>query len=187
MIFALVAIGVAYSSIRYMVDTGSALTTRRIGPWTVWANAARLIGDPYTRAHFARNGALPLTSRMVLSYHATTDDSGEKLRSRCDYEIRGTGPAAQWWSLSVFNSKGKLIANPAERHSFTSSSVVRRPDGSYTISLAREARAGNWLPSMRVGKLMLRLMVQQPRYGHGADSGNEEPRELPVINRLTCR
>ena len=186
-LFLLVTAAVAYGTLRYMVDTGSALTTRHIGPWTIWANAARADADPYTRAHFARTGALPLSSRIMLTYHASSDEEGYPLRSRCDYEITGSGPAAQWWSLSLFTSKGRLIENPARRHSFTSQTVLRGTDGSYTISIAREARAGNWLPSRRAGKLMVRLLVQQPRYIHDQAGSDEEERELPSIRRIKCR
>ena len=187
LLFLVIAAGVGYVSIRYMVDTGSTLTTRRIGPWTIWINAARIDADPYTRAHFARNGALPISSRIILTYQARTDDKGDPLRSGCEYEIKGVGPAAQWWSMSLFTAKGALIANKANRHSFTSDSVVRAIDGSYTIAVASQARAGNWLPSNRAGKLILRLLVQQPRYIHGQNDTREEARELPSITKVSCR
>ena len=187
MVFLLIAIAVGYTSVIYMVDTGSALTTRRIGPWVVWTNAARANADPYTRAHFARTGSLPLSSKLVLTYQALTDETGNELRSGCDYNVKGSGPDALWWSLSLYDAKGQLIPNSASRHGFTSNSVLRRTNGEYTITIAREARAGNWLPSMRAGKLMLRLLVQQPKYIPNQNENDEEARELPSINQISCR
>ena len=46
----------------YMIEEGSALTTSRVGPWTVWRSAGKPDADPYTKAHMARAGRLPITA-----------------------------------------------------------------------------------------------------------------------------
>ena len=51
-----------------------------------------------------------------------------------------------WWSLAAFDGQGGLIQNAAERYAFSSDSVMREPDGRAVITLARDARPGNWLP-----------------------------------------
>lgn len=187
LVFALIAGGVGLALTHYMVDTGSPLTTRHIGPWSIWTAAGRDDADPYTRAHFIRIGALPLSSRIARIYQARSDANSQQLRSNCDYAIEGVGPDAQWWNLAVYTDKGMLIANPANRHSFTSSTIMRKPDNSYRIILAREARAGNWLPTVRANKLMLVLRVQQPHYGTQPGRSALEAKELPTISKLTCR
>lgn len=183
----MVATGVAYGLTGYMIDRGSPLTTRHIGPWTIWTAAGRDDADPYTRAHFIRTGSLPISARIVRIYQAERDQNGKRLRSNCDYAIDGVGPNAEWWSLAVYDGKGRLIANPAKRHAFASDTITREPDNSYRIILARQARAGNWLPTVRSRKLILVLRVQQPHYGTQPGQTAQEAQELPTIKKLTCR
>ena len=186
-IFLASALVIGFGSAFYMVDTGSTLTTKKIGPWSIWTQAARDDADPYTRAHFARTGALPLSTRVARTYRAHADSSGRKLQSNCDYAVDGRGPNAVWWSLSVYNIDGSLIANPANRHTFTSRSIMRRPSGEYTVTLARAARSGNWLPTVRAKDLVLVLSVQQPNYINQFGQDVDEASELPSIKRTSCR
>ena len=55
----------------------------------------------------------------------------------------------------MFNDRGELIANPAQRYAFTSQSIALRPDGTFAVALAREASPGNWLPTGGAGRLAL--------------------------------
>ena len=74
-----VVLGIA--SAWLMVDRGSLLTTGQFGAWSVWYNAGHPDADPYTRAHFARLGRLPVTSTSALYYVARGDDDGDTLTS----------------------------------------------------------------------------------------------------------
>ncbi len=60
----------------YMVDAGSSLTTVTVGPWTTWPAAARSDADPYTRAHYARLGLLPLSTEYAQTFVARADSEG---------------------------------------------------------------------------------------------------------------
>ena len=73
----------------YLIEIGSPFTTKRSGPWVAWSNAAVKEVDPYTRAHFARVGSLPLSASAAATYQAKTDSTGQRLHSSCDYVIEG--------------------------------------------------------------------------------------------------
>jgi hypothetical protein len=169
----------------YMVDVGTKLTTERHGPWVAWNSSGKADADPYTRAHFARLGTLQLTSDLALTYLAYTDSDGNRLHSSCDYVVEGRDASDHWWSLTVFNDRGDLISNAAQRHAYTSQSVALRPDGSFAVGLGREASPGNWLPTGGAGRLALMYTTFEaatPMLGKA-----EQPRVLPVIRRVQCR
>jgi hypothetical protein len=171
----------------YMIDSGSALTTARNGPWVTWTSAGRSDADPYTRAHFSRLGVLQFSSEIGPTYTAQTDSDGSSLHSSCDYEIVGKAIDADWWSISVFNQHGKLISNPAERYAFTSDTIASRPDGSFVVTLSRDAQPGNWLPTGGAGRMTLKLTILEPSVSAFNKAAGTNDIELPVIHRKPCR
>lgn len=171
----------------YMVQAGSMFSVTRIGPWETWSNAARHDSDPYTRAHFARLGALPLSADISRTYVARTDDDDNQLYSSCDYAIEGHDFAARWWSITVFDGDGALISNPANRHAFSRETVAIRPDGQFVISLARDARPGNWLPTGGAGSLSVMLVLQNGNISIAENRRQRDEETLPKIVRVKCR
>jgi len=170
----------------YMIDVGTRLTTEKHGPWVGWSAAGRADADPYTRAHFARLGTLQLSTELAMTYLAYADSDGNRLHSSCDYAVDGRDIDNHWWSLTVFNDRGDLIANPAERYAYTSETAAVRPDGSYSVTLSREAVPGNWLPTGGAGRLALMFTsfdVRSPLLGK-TDAASKQ---LPVIHRVQCR
>ena len=137
----------------YMIEGGSRLSTRSFGPWTTWISAGRPDADPYTRSNIARNGLLPVSSTLEVTFRAKTDSEGARLTSSCDYAMTMQGPEPAWWSLAVFDNQGRLIQNSADRYAFNVQTAMREPDGGATIILARDARPGNWLPTGRSGRI----------------------------------
>ncbi len=170
----------------YMIDVGTSLTTDRQGPWVSWTSAGRADADPYTRAHFARLGTLQLSAEMTLTYVANTDSEGRRLHSSCDYAVEGTEPGTSWWSLTVFDDRGELISNAAQRYAFTSQSIALRPDGSFDVALARDARPGNWLPTGGAGRLALVFTTLDPSTPLLSKPGGNR-KLLPEIRRIQCR
>jgi hypothetical protein len=185
-VFAGLAVGGGVGSAWYMIEAGSRLSTRTFGPWVVWTSAGRLDADPYTRAHAARNGLLPLSSTLQAVFRAKTDSSGSRLTSTCDYTLRIGDLSPAWWSIAVFDTRGRLIANPAERHAFNSATVMREPDGDAPIVVARDARPGNWLPSGRGNRIVLVFAVQDQATASAVHDGGV-PKTLPEIQRTSCR
>ena len=181
----MLAVGGGLGTAWYMIEAGSRLSTRTSGPWTTWTAAGRPDADPYTRAHTVRNGLLPLSSTLELTYQAKADSRGGRLHSGCDYVIVLEGiDGGAWWSLAAFDSQGELIQNPAERYAFSSASVMREPDGEAIITLARDARPGNWLP---IGgtRVNLVLTVQDAAWAAAVYEGSAKT--LPPIQRLSCK
>ena len=184
-VFVLIAVGGGLSATWMMVERGSALTTEVHGPWTYWMAAGRLDADPYTRAHFVRHSLMPMSTALMARYHASTDSAGQPLHSSCEYQIEGSEPTRGWWSVAVFDARGKLIRNDAGRYSFSADTVMRAPSGRVAIHLARSARPGNWLPTGGAGSLTLVLQVEDP---HETSAGglDEPPVQLPSIRRIGC-
>lgn len=180
------ALGGGLATAWYMIEAGSRLSTRSFGPWLTWSTAGRLDADPYTRAHIARNGLLPLSSTLELTFRAKTDSSGGRLTSACDYTVLMEDFEPAWWTLAVFDGQGRLIANAAERYGFNSSTVMREADGRTVITLARDARPGNWLPSGRSARIVLVLTVQDAAWASAIHEGSAA-KALPEIVRAGCR
>jgi hypothetical protein len=171
----------------YAINTGTALTTQSFGPWNTWLAAGQPGTDPYTRAHFAALGTLPLNSETAQLYTARTDSDGRRLHSSCDYAIEGKVIAGHWWSIAVFDDAGRMIANPAERYSFTSDTMGLKPDGSFAVALSRDARPDNWLPTGGAGRLAVTLQVLDLGVRAVARDDDSTGKLLPVISRVSCR
>jgi hypothetical protein len=185
-VFAALAVVGGFGSAWYMIEAGSRLSTRTYGAWVAWTAAGRPDADPYTRAHTVRNTLLPISSTLELSFRAKSDSDGRRLSSSCDYVVLVPEQEPAWWSLAVFDGQGRLIQNSAERHAFNTTTAMREPNGRVTISVARDARPGNWLPSGRSGRIVLVLTVQDAGFAATVhDSGAARP--LPEIQRGACR
>lgn len=186
-VFVVIALGFGVWSSWVLVERGSRLTTRTSGPWVMWTAAGRPDADPYTRAHFVRSGSLPLSSTAIHTWVARVDDEGQGLHSSCEYALQGDGLEGEWWSLTLFDEKGRLIANSAERYSFTSRTIALGADGSYIVTLARDARPGNWLPTGGAGRPVLVLTRPAPRPNATPAEIEAALRVLPAIRRIACR
>jgi len=93
-------------------------------------------------------------------------------------------PADAFWSVTVYDRDGSLVANPIDRYSVSSSrpdELVRRPDGSVVIVLSRDEPGDatvNWLP-VPDGSFSAYLRLYLPR--EPALEGGWQP---PPITRL---
>jgi hypothetical protein len=171
----------------YMIERGSPLTTTKVGPWSGWINAGNPNADPYTRAHVARSGRLPLTSTVARYFTARTDSAGRTLTSDCEYSIEGGSLNARWWSIAVYDEYGAPLDNPSARYSFNSEEMLRHADGSYRVNLSRKARPENWLPTgAEDRRLTLMLRVYGPRETDASGVGLVPNERLPKIERISC-
>lgn len=182
------ALSVGLGSAHYMIETGSPLTVETVGPWTSWPTEGNPTSDPYTRAHLARSGRLPLTSTSARYFLAKTDSAGRPLRADCEYTLSGASLDAQWWTLTLYDTAGRLIENDVARYGYNSSEMLRRSDGGYTLHLARRTRPENWLPvgAADARPLMLMLRVYGVRASDETGIGQVPPESLPSIARVAC-
>ena len=132
-----VAVAVGIWSSQFMVSRGSLLSTNSYGPSEHWRNLGRDFADPYTKAHIANSGKLRIASNSAGVFEARTDNLGARLRS-CNYVIEGSNMSGMWWSLAVFDARGRLIANDANRYTFTADTVAPNPNGSFIVTLGRD-------------------------------------------------
>jgi hypothetical protein len=156
-----------------------------IGAWTAWPKNGTAGIDPYARAMIARSGELPVGSGDGVAFHARTDDTGGVLDGRCDVLISGITPPARFWTLTLYDSEGQLVANTMRRHGFTSQEIIRKADGNFEITIAPRARPGNWLPTGGVEKYQLVLRLYDTPVGMATRSGREAP--MPTISRRGCQ
>ncbi len=127
-----------------------------IGAWTAQPKSGTSNIDPYSRASIARSGELPIGTGDGITFIATADDTKRALDGRCDVIVSGVTPAAQFWTLTVYDIKGQIIANALQRYGFTSQEIVRKSDGTFEVRIAARARAGNWLPTGGVDRYIWR-------------------------------
>jgi hypothetical protein len=155
----LVAVATSVASAWIAVDRAPLFNPLRVGVWVAWPRASGLDADPYDLAALSRRPDLPLGSAEGLAFTATADDQGAALDGRCTYAVDGATPPARLWTLTAYDALGGLMPNPAERFAYDSRTILRRPDGSFLITVAPRAQPGNWLP-VAAGKrfnLVLRL------------------------------
>ncbi len=183
-----VALVLGIGSAWYMIERGSALTTTKVGPWASWNGLGNPAADPYTRAHLARSGRLPLSSTVARYFVARTDGAGHGLTSGCEYLVTGSPVNARWWSIALYDDTGGLIENGSNRYSFNSEEALRHSDGTFRIRVSRTARPENWLPSGddTDRNLVLMLRIYAPRDTDSSGIGLVPDDRLPKIERVAC-
>lgn len=156
-----------------------------IGAWTAWPKNGTSGIDPYARAMMARTGELPVGSGDGVAFYATADETGQSLDGRCDVRVSGITPQARFWTLTLYDTEGRLVANSMQRQGFTSQEIVRKSDGSFEITVGPRARPGNWLPTAGVEKYVLVLRLYDTPIGVATRTGREAP--MPSISKRACQ
>ncbi len=163
---------------------GVAFGALKIGAWTAWPKNGSIEIDPYARAVIARNGELPIGIGDGLAFYARHDDAGDPLDGRCSFAISGMTPAARYWTLTLYDLRGRLVVNTINRHGFTSAGIVRNADGSFAINVAPRARPGNWLPTGGIERFVLVWRLYDTPIGIAMQTTREGP--MPAIARRGC-
>lgn len=163
---------------------GTEIGTLTIGPWTARPRTGTADVDPYSRATIVRNGELPIGTGDGVAFTATADDSKKALDGRCDVVVSGVTPAARFWTLTLYDRKGHLVANSLQRYGFTSQEIVRQSDGSFEIHIASRSRAGNWLPTGGIERYALMLRLYDTPVGVATRTKRDAP--MPTIATAGC-
>jgi len=114
---------------------------------------------------------LPMVNlpQEAVYWTATVDGAGQTLTGGHDYLLHfppgGLPPNHAFWSLTMTNTQGQMVASPINRYSVGDrSGLVPNADGSLDIYIQHTAPAGhesNWLPAPS-GDFMLWLRAYQP-------------------------
>lgn len=179
-----VAAAVGLGSTWLTLKRGAAFGALHLGAWTAWPKTGSSGIDPYARADVARMGTLPVALGDGVEFFAQVDDQGRPFDGRCDVEISGITPPARFWTLTLYDREGGLVANAINRYGFTSHEIVRRTDGSFTIHVSARARPGNWLPTGGIGGYQLVLRFYDTPVGVATRAGREAP--MPAIVTQGC-
>lgn len=163
---------------------GTDLGTLTIGAWTAQPRIGTTEINPYARATVARSGELPIGTGDGISFIAKADDKKRPLDGRCDVVVSGVTPAARFWTLTLSDTKGRLVANALQRYGFTSEEVVRNADGSFAIRMAARARSGNWLPTAGIDRYQLVLRLYDTPVGVATRTQRDAP--MPTIATAGC-
>jgi hypothetical protein len=177
---AVIGLGLTY----YTLTRGAAFGGLSIESWTAWPKSGTADADPYERASIARSGRLPTAMGDGVSFTLKSDDDGKSLDGRCEVVVAGITPAARFWTVTLYNRDGGLVANSTNRYGFTSQEVVRHADGSFEIVVAPRANPGNWLPTGGVERYELVLRLYDTAVGVSTKAGREVP--MPDVTTRTC-
>jgi hypothetical protein len=164
---------------------GTAYGGVTIGAWTAWPKNGTAGIDPYARAMVARTGELPVGSGDGVAFYARADDAGDSFDGRCDVLVSGITPQARFWTLTLYDPEGRLVANSVRRQGFTSQEIVRKADGSFDVIVGPRVRPGNWLPTGGVEKYQLVLRLYDTPIGMATRTGSEAP--MPSIRKGACQ
>ena len=163
---------------------GTELGTLTIGAWTARPKTGNSDIDPYSRATITRNGELPIGTGDGIAFTATADDGKKPLDGHCDVVVSGVTPAARFWTLTLYDSKGHLVANSLQRYGFTSQEIIRGADGMFEIRVASRSRAGNWLPTGGIERYALMLRLYDTPVGIATRTQRDAP--MPAITTVGC-
>lgn len=179
-----IACGVGLGATWMTSTRGTDLGTLKIGAWTARPRTGTSEIDPYARASIARSGELPVGTGDGVAFTATADDAQKPLDGRCDVVVGGVTPAARFWTLTLYDTKGRLVANSLERYGFTSQEIVRGSDGAFEIRIASRSRAGNWLPTGALDRYVLMLRLYDTPVGVATRTQRDAP--MPSIATVGC-
>ncbi len=147
-----------------------------------WYNPSPKVGafgtDYVLRARVALLG-IGINTVIESTYPtALTDSAGEMFSGANSYRMvfkRGKlPPVAGFWSLTMYDSDGYLVANPAKVYAIGPShpGMITRKDGSVVIAIQRTKpteKEVNWLPSPLAGfRLNMRLYIPSKSILSGA-------------------
>ncbi len=180
----LLAAAVGLSATWVTLTRGVAFGALTIGAWTAWPKSGSQEIDPYAHASISRDGELPIGIGDGVSFYARADNAGHRFDGRCTFVLSGMTPPARYWTVTLYNLNGGLVANAIHRYGFTSEEIVRESNGRLTITVAPQARPGNWLPTGGIENFVLVWRLYDTPIGVATTTMQEGP--MPAIARKGC-
>lgn len=153
------------------------------GVWSTALNYGTSSTDSVTRASVALRGILALPSTETVYWNAVTDSDGKPLDGSCTYAMTGRALDARWWSVTYYDRKGYLVANPANIWSFSGAAITPAEQQAWRVTIGPDKAEGHWLPSAKGQGFELTLRMYNPGTGFRA-----APKDavLPVLKKERC-
>lgn len=167
----------------WSVRAGALGSNDTIGIWATGKDFGTARASAYTRAVVALYGLLALPATEARYYTAATDDHGDPLNGRCTYRVTGGQLPAKWWSLTLYDPAGYLVANAPGVYSVGSVALPVGEQANWAVMVAPTQQTGHWLPTGGVEKFALTLREYLPNDG---GSGNLTVGQLPRITKAHC-
>ena len=155
----------------------------RIGPWSTGRDIGTADADMKTRAIVALRGLLALPKQEARYFTATTDSAGAPLDGKCSYTLSGGTIEARWWSVTLYDRQGWLIANRWNRHSIGSARIPAEQAGSWSFIVAPGGAEGLWIPTATDGPFELTLRAYRPS---GTLASDPAQVTMPAITKGEC-
>jgi len=174
-----IAAGIGLGSTWLALTQNLSFGALSLGAWKAYPRHGTVGIDPYARAAIARNGELPVGLGDGIAFSASVDDDGRALDGRCEVVVRGITPPARYFTITLYTSSGRLVANSLDRHGFTSQELVREASGEFELTVSPRARPGNWLPTGGIDSYVLMLRFYDTSLGIATRAGREAP--MPAI------
>ena len=182
-VFALaIAAAIGLGATWVALTQGTAYGGVTIGAWTGWPKNRSRALTPMP-APWSPPGELPVGSGDGVAFYANADDAGQPFDGRCDVVLSQITPQARFWTLTLYNPEGRLVATSAQRHGFTTQKIIRNADGSFDVTVGPRARPGNWLPTGGVDKYLLVLRLYDTPIGMAMPRRDAT---MPAITKRAC-
>jgi hypothetical protein len=182
------ALAVAFSGGIYSallaLDAQDPFEMLAIGPWVANPLAQTTGANPYAKARRALGGAPGLGQAEGLLFRTVTDSSGAALSASCGYAVTGQVPASRVWVMRLTGQERPqgALAPPFSR-TIHSSSILRTPDGEFTVRLDDEARSGNWLMLEGSGGFGIEIILFDTP---AAGNFGLIDLQMPAVEKLAC-
>jgi hypothetical protein len=156
----------------------------RNGIWTTSLNYGVKDTDLVTRAAVARDGLLALPATETVYWSARADAEGKPLDGKCRYSLSGPKLDARWWSVTIYDTRGYLMAGKVPVWSVNGANVPLDSAGRWRVEISPQRPvSGGWLPSDDTQTFHLTLRMYNPGKGFMA---NPAKAELPKVKREDC-
>lgn len=166
------------------VRAGAFGSGERIGAWETGRDFGTADQSAHIRAVVALRGLLALPASEARYYTAQVDDGGQPLTANCTYRLTGGRLAAQFWTVTLYDEAGYLVANDARVFSIGNMTMPPAEQGRWEIIVAPTRQPGRWLPTGGgTAPIALTLRAYLPADG---GRGNFAAAELPSVRAENC-
>lgn len=169
----------------FSIGSGAPYLVRQVQGWEFSPRIGSTDIDPYARARLFSEGELPLASGEGYALRARRDADGMLLEQRCHYRLASPFPTSRYWTVALTDPSGRVVPNLSERTGFTSAEIIRSHEGHFTIEIAPEPQAGNWLPTGRKGE-RFELALRFYETPLAATATLLDTRLMPTLRKIGC-